>query len=77
MSEQGAPDSVCSFVPCAEAWLLAAHLAELCDLSPNTISLIERGDSSPSVSTLHRWPSRWAFTSPPFSKGMPSPSRQS
>jgi transcriptional regulator with XRE-family HTH domain len=29
-------------------------LAELCDLSPNTISLIERGDSSPSVSTLHR-----------------------
>lgn len=29
-------------------------LAELCDLSPNTISLIERGISSPSVSTLHR-----------------------
>jgi len=29
-------------------------LAELCDLSPNTISLIERGASSPSVSTLHR-----------------------
>ncbi len=29
-------------------------LAELCDLSPTTISLIERGDSSPSVSTLHR-----------------------
>ena len=29
-------------------------LAEMCDLSPTTISLIERGDSSPSVSTLHR-----------------------
>ena len=29
-------------------------LAALCDLSANTISLIERGVSSPSVSTLHR-----------------------
>jgi len=29
-------------------------LAGLCDLSPNTISLIERGVTSPSVSTLHR-----------------------
>jgi transcriptional regulator with XRE-family HTH domain len=29
-------------------------LAEQCTLSPNTISLIERGASSPSVSTLHR-----------------------
>ena len=29
-------------------------LAVACDLSPNTISLIERGVSSPSVSTLHR-----------------------
>lgn len=29
-------------------------LAELCDLSPNTISLIERGITSPSVSTLQR-----------------------
>ena len=29
-------------------------LAELCDLSPTTISLIERGESSPSVATLHR-----------------------
>jgi transcriptional regulator with XRE-family HTH domain len=28
-------------------------LAEVCNLSPNTISLIERGVSSPSVSTLH------------------------
>jgi transcriptional regulator with XRE-family HTH domain len=29
-------------------------LAELCELSPNTISLIERGATSPSVSTLHQ-----------------------
>lgn len=29
-------------------------LADLCELSPNTISLIERGATSPSVSTLHR-----------------------
>ena len=29
-------------------------LAELCELSPNAISLIERGVTSPSVSTLHR-----------------------
>lgn len=29
-------------------------LAELCELSPNAISLIERGSTSPSVSTLHR-----------------------
>jgi transcriptional regulator with XRE-family HTH domain len=29
-------------------------LAEICELSPNTISLIERGATSPSVSTLQR-----------------------
>lgn len=29
-------------------------LAELCNLSPNTISLIERAATSPSVSTLHQ-----------------------
>ena len=29
-------------------------LAELCELSPNAISLIERGITSPNVSTLHR-----------------------
>jgi quercetin dioxygenase-like cupin family protein len=29
-------------------------LAEICELSPNTISLIERGETSPSVSTLQR-----------------------
>jgi len=29
-------------------------LAELCELSPNTISLIERGATLPNVATLHR-----------------------
>lgn len=29
-------------------------LAEMCDLSPNTISLIERGATLPNVATLHR-----------------------
>ena len=29
-------------------------LAEACDLSANAVGLIERGESSPSVSTLHR-----------------------
>lgn len=29
-------------------------LAELCELSPNTISLVERGATSPNVATLHR-----------------------
>ena len=29
-------------------------LAELCELSPNAISLMERGKTSPNVSTLHR-----------------------
>ena len=55
MSEQQPPD-VGSQV---RAWrqergLSLRALAELCDLSPNTISLIERGSTSPSVSTLHR-----------------------
>ena len=38
----------------SERGLSLRALAELCDLSPNTISLIERGVTSPSVSTLHR-----------------------
>ena len=55
MSEQQPPD-VGSKV---RAWrqergLSLRALAELCDLSPNTISLIERGSTSPCVSTLHR-----------------------
>jgi transcriptional regulator with XRE-family HTH domain len=37
-----------------ERGLSLRALAQLCDLSANTISLIERGSSSPSVSTLHR-----------------------
>ena len=37
-----------------ERGLSLRALAELCDLSPNTISLIERGVTSPSVSTLSR-----------------------
>lgn len=37
-----------------ERGLSLRALAELCELSPNTISLIERGETSPSVSTLHR-----------------------
>ena len=37
-----------------ERGLSLRALAALCGLSANTISLIERGESSPSVSTLHR-----------------------
>ena len=37
-----------------ERGLSMRGLAELCELSPNAISLIERGSTSPSVSTLHR-----------------------
>lgn len=37
-----------------ERGLSLRALAEMCSLSPNTISLIERAETSPSVSTLHR-----------------------
>jgi transcriptional regulator with XRE-family HTH domain len=37
-----------------ERGLSLRALAQLCEMSPNTISLIERGASSPSVSTLDR-----------------------
>ncbi|MFC2037211.1 cupin domain-containing protein [Chloroflexota bacterium] len=37
-----------------ERGLSLRALAKICELSPNTISLIERGITSPSVSTLHR-----------------------
>jgi transcriptional regulator with XRE-family HTH domain len=37
-----------------ERGLSLRALAEVCELSPNTISLIERGVTSPSVSTLQR-----------------------
>jgi transcriptional regulator with XRE-family HTH domain len=55
MSEQGAPDVGSQLRALRQQrGLSLRNLAELCDLSPNTISLIERGQSSPSVSTLHR-----------------------
>jgi transcriptional regulator with XRE-family HTH domain len=55
MSEQGAPDVGAQVRALRQQRGLSLRaLAELCDLSPNTISLIERGGSSPSVSTLHR-----------------------
>lgn len=55
MSEQEAPDVGKQLrVFRQERGLSLRTLAELCHLSPNTISLIERGESSPSVSTLHR-----------------------
>jgi transcriptional regulator with XRE-family HTH domain len=55
MSEQDAPDvgtRLRAFRQ--ERGLSLRALAELCELSPNTISLIERGVTSPSVSTLQR-----------------------
>jgi transcriptional regulator with XRE-family HTH domain len=55
MSELGAPDVASHLRSLRQKRGLSLRtLAELCDLSPNTISLIERGESSPSVSTLHR-----------------------
>jgi transcriptional regulator with XRE-family HTH domain len=55
MSEQGAPDVGAQVRALRQQRGLSLRtLAELCDLSPNTISLIERGTTSPSVSTLHR-----------------------
>ncbi|MGD2040076.1 MAG: helix-turn-helix domain-containing protein [Anaerolineae bacterium] len=55
MSEWDAPD-VGQHVRAMrhERGLSLRALAELCELSPNTISLIERGETSPSVSTLQR-----------------------
>jgi transcriptional regulator with XRE-family HTH domain len=55
MSEQEAPNVGLHLKELrSQRGLSLRALAELCDLSPNTISLIERGASSPSVSTLHR-----------------------
>lgn len=55
MSEQDTPDVGAELRALRQSRGLSLRsLAELCGLSPNTISLIERGDSSPSVSTLHR-----------------------
>lgn len=55
MSEQATPDVGRHLKQMrGERGLSLRALAELCDLSPNTISLIERGVTSPSVSTLSR-----------------------
>lgn len=55
MSEQRPPDVGTQVRALrTERGLSMRGLAELCELSPNAISLIERGSTSPSVSTLHR-----------------------
>ena len=55
MSEQEAPDVGARVLEMrTQRGLSLRALAELCELSPNTISLIERGATSPSVSTLQR-----------------------
>lgn len=55
MSEQQSPDVGRHLKELrGERGLSLRALAALCDLSPNTISLIERGETSPSVSTLQR-----------------------
>jgi transcriptional regulator with XRE-family HTH domain len=55
MSEQEAPDVGARVLAMrTQRGLSLRALAELCELSPNTISLIERGATSPSVSTLQR-----------------------
>ena len=54
MSEQQPPDVGSQLRTLREQRGLSMRaLADLCGLSPNTISLIERGATSPSVSTLH------------------------
>jgi len=55
MSEQEAPNVGARVLEMrTHRGLSLRALAELCELSPNTISLIERGATSPSVSTLQR-----------------------
>ena len=55
MSEQQPPDIGQKVRALREQRGLSMRaLAELCALSPNAISLIERGITSPNVSTLHR-----------------------
>lgn len=55
MSEQEPPDIGAQVQALRERLGLSIRgLAELCGLSPNTISLIERGATSPNVSTLHQ-----------------------
>ncbi|MFZ5918374.1 MAG: cupin domain-containing protein [Chloroflexota bacterium] len=55
MSEQQPPDVGTQLKILREQRGLSMRaLAELCQISPNTISLIERGATSPNVSTLHQ-----------------------
>jgi len=55
MSEQEAPNVGARVLEMrTQRGLSLRALAEICELSPNTISLIERGATSPSVSTLQR-----------------------
>jgi quercetin dioxygenase-like cupin family protein len=55
MSEREPPDVGCQLKTLREQRGFSMRaLADLCGLSPNTISLIERGVTSPSVSTLHQ-----------------------
>jgi transcriptional regulator with XRE-family HTH domain len=55
MSEREPPDVGVQVQAMRERLGLSIRgLAELCGLSPNTISLIERGATSPNVSTLHQ-----------------------
>jgi transcriptional regulator with XRE-family HTH domain len=55
MSERESPDVGVQVQTLREQLGLSIRgLAELCGLSPNTISLIERGETSPNVSTLHQ-----------------------
>ena len=54
MSEEQTPDVGARLRALRERRGLSMRaLAERCELSPNTISLIERGATSPSVATLH------------------------
>jgi len=55
MSEQAPPDVGCQLRTLREQRGLSMRsLADLCGMSPNTVSLIERGATSPNVSTLHQ-----------------------
>jgi transcriptional regulator with XRE-family HTH domain len=55
MSDQGSLDIGSKLRELRERRNLSLRaLADLCDVSPNTVSLIERGLSSPSVDTLQR-----------------------
>lgn len=55
MEERGTPDVASNLRTWRQQRGLSIRaLADLCSISPNTISLIERGVTSPSVATLHQ-----------------------